>query len=418
MRSPRRRLVVAAALASLVVIVLIAGVILTTTTAGCGPAQRLSLQGVLSLCPRPTPVAAVVPTPSPSSSAAGTPSVFGTPSPSKSVVAGTPASGPAAFPPFKAPTGSDTGPTFDLNCRLPVYAGPPGSGGFITFPGGNFIADPASASKAMAPVHAPSPPPSLYTGGFGSAGLSYSSAYSRWLPIPFSSVTPDGSRFIYESLHSTIYVVKVATGDASEVGVGRDWHIIGVENEGIYATIPNTVMDVPAPPGLWLIAYSGAVKQITKTGYWQVAASGAAYGEARLFPVGGGPNNTIIRLDLKTNAVVDWFTRGGGRSTVYGIDATGNALISVDYTTNEGELWITAAPMVGVPIFSTGQGLSLTGHPIADSHGIWLPMVYNASAQGVALYVMGDGLYWMSGAAIQPTKIQAESGTQLANGCV
>jgi hypothetical protein len=346
-----------------------------------------------------------------------TPSVFGSPTPSTSPVVATPDSGPAAFPPFRAPTAGDQGPTLELSCRIPVSAGPLGSGGFITFPGGKFTADPTSAAKAMSPVHAPSPPPSVFNGSYGSAGLSYSLAYTRWLPVSLSSVTPDGSRFVYGSPHFAIYVVDVASGDASEVGAGRNWNIVGVQNEGIYATILSNSLGVHDPPGLWLIPYSGEVTQITKTGYWQAAASGAAYGQANLSGVAGDPNNTIIRLDLRSGAVTDWFIRLDGWSNVFAIDGAGNALITVGYSNGEGELWITTAPKIAVPILNTDQGLFLTGHPFTDSHGIWLPIAYHLSP-GVALYVVGDGLYWMSGASIAPTRIQAESGTQLAGGCI
>jgi len=35
-------------------------------------------------------------------------------------------------------------PPIQLSCTLPVFAGPPGSGGFITFPSGSFTPDPKS----------------------------------------------------------------------------------------------------------------------------------------------------------------------------------------------------------------------------------------------------------------------------------
>jgi hypothetical protein len=48
------------------------------------------------------------------------------------------------------------------------------------------------------------------------------------------------------------------------------------------------------------------------------------------------------------------------------------------------------------------------GPPVADSHGLWFVFYYQAPpySQGVALYVPGTGLYWMS-----------SYGVQLAGGC-
>jgi hypothetical protein len=284
-----------------------------------------------------------------------------------------------------------------MNCRLPVYVGPPGSGGFIVFPGATFIGDPTSA------VTLPSPSPgSGY--GQGNTGLSYDGTYARWLPVPYSQVSPDGSRYAHASADS-VYVENVATGSTIELGQGHAWAIIGVQNQGVYATIVNQ-------PGLWLLPYAGAVQQITKTGYWQMASSDAAYGGS-LSAVPNGIANTIIRLDLKSGTVSDWFTRGGAVSTSFGFDSRGNALIYVAYFVSGGgtEMWITTGSKDRFPVFdSVHLQISASGAPIGDSHGIWFPAYVNSypsPTQGILLYAPGSGLYWMSNA-----------GTQLAGPCI
>jgi hypothetical protein len=202
-----------------------------------------------------------------------------------------------------------------------------------------------------------------------------------------------------------VYVENVDTRTTIELGEGHAWTIIGVENEGVYATIVNQA-------GLWLLPYSGAAKQVTKAGYWQMAASGAAYG-GTASAVPSGVANTIVRLDLKTGAVSNWFTRGGAQSYMFGFDAHGNALISVNYFVSGGgnEIWITTGPKDRVPMFGSRQNVQASGQPVADKHGIWFPLYYNggygASTQGIGLYVIGKGLYWMS-----------SIGTSLAGGCV
>jgi hypothetical protein len=217
-----------------------------------------------------------------------------------------------------------------MNCRLPVYVGPPGSGGFIVFPEGAYIGDPKSAVTMPSPSPgSPSPAPGY---GQGYSGLSYDRAYSRWLPVPYAQVSPDGSRYAHTSPDS-IYVENVATGATIELGEGHAWAIIGVQNDGVYAIIVNE-------PGFWLLPYSGASKQITAAGYWPMASPVAAYG-GTTSAVPQGIANTIIRHDLKSGAVSDWFTRGGAQSSMYGFDAHGNALILVAYFANYAgsEMW-------------------------------------------------------------------------------
>src|SRR5579864_5414408 len=128
--------------------------VLTTTSLGCGPASRLGLKGISSHC-RTTAVVIPLasPTPTPSVFPTFRPPVQETPSPippaTPPVSAPLPTSGPgapyigpasSAFPPFTFPasSGGVASGTYPLSCRLPVYAGPPGSGGFIQFPSGTF----------------------------------------------------------------------------------------------------------------------------------------------------------------------------------------------------------------------------------------------------------------------------------------
>jgi hypothetical protein len=406
LRALRGRPAVAAILVSVLTLVVVGSVIITTTSLGCGPAQKLGLKGLLNHCKASGPVAVVTSSPGPSGSPTGTPTTFPPFTPPASAtdtpppLATPPDTGPAsgAYPPYYPPasgSGSTVVPGRTLSCRLPVYVGPAGSGGFIVFPGGSYVADPSSAVTIPSPSPgSPSPPPY----GQGYAGLSYDRAYSRWLPVPFTNVSPDGSRYAHVSPDS-IYVENVATGVTTELGVGHAWAIVGVENQGVYASIINQA-------GLWLLPYSGAAQQITSTGYWQLASADAAYGTTTS-AVPQGVANTIIRLDLKTGAVANWFIRGGAQSSVFGFDAHGYPLMYVNYFASGGgyEMWLASSPTNWVPIFGSGQGLTTYGPPIADSNGVWFPMYYN-STSGIALYVAGSGFYWMS-----------SLGTQLSGGC-
>jgi hypothetical protein len=278
------------------------------------------------------------------------------------------------------------------------------------FPGGNFIADPNS--NVTIPATSPTAPPVGGPGpGYGQSygSLSYDHQFSRWVPVPTNQVSPDGSRYAYPAADG-IYVVSVANGRQTELGEGHAWTIAAVLSDGVYAGDPNA-------GGLWFLPFSGAPKQITKTGYWRAASSGAAYGTSTS-AVPQGASNSIIRLDLKTGATQEWFSRQGSQSGVTGFDGKGNAIINVSYLNGSGqELWIStsstkASPIAGWtnPQYGGASGFNSYSTPIADSHGVWFAgnyqVPYGQSATGVALYVPDSGFYWMS-----------SIGGQLAGGC-
>jgi hypothetical protein len=410
----RNRPLVAVAI-SVVSVLLVVSAITITTPLRCGPARALGLKNIASGCvtvstvstPRPV---AIIPTPT-SPHATGTePPPFGNPA-SGAYPQGNPASPSGTYPPFynPGPNGSVDTP-LPLDCRLPVYAGPPGSGGFIVFPGGSFIPD--QSSSVTLPATSPTPPsvggPGPGYGGY--AGLSYDRQFSKWVPVQANQVSPDGSRYAYPGTDG-IYVVDVATGTQSKVGEGHSWAIAAIQSDGVYAGDPNA-------GGLWVLPFAGTPRQITKTGYWRAASKTAAYGTATS-AVPQGASNTIQRLDLATGSAVDWFMRPGTQSSISGLDGRGNAIISVVYLNGSGnEIWIatgaTSASSIVRFVYpaygGAGRGFISNNTPVADSHGIWFAGSYSdgygSNATGLALYVPGSGFYWMS-----------SYGAQLAGGC-
>ena len=414
MRNLRSTKVLASVLVGVLTLAVIGVVLATMTPVGCG----LGLKTLSNRCANF--VASTIPTPSPFPSAKpGAPPPYTPPAsapyyPPASAPYYPPASGPIppdigpssyAYPPFipasSGPSGTDFAPALSLSCRLPVYAGPPGSGGFIVFPGGTFVADPNSS--VTLPAGAPSPLPQM---GYGSPGLSYDHAYAKWLPVPLSWVSPDGSRYAYNSPNS-IYVQDVADSNNVELGSGRAWSIVAVQPEGVYASVVQTA-------GLWLLPYSGSARQIATTGYWQAAAAGAAYGTATS-AVPQGASNSIIKLDLATGAISDWFGRPGSQASVSGFDAKGDPIIQVSYTTPQAtEWWLTTAPSEGVPLatsngYYTQVAFQFQGTPVGDSHGVWFPanIPGTQNVSGVVLVVPSSGIYGMS-----------NIGGQLAGPCV
>jgi len=244
--------------------------------------------------------------------------------------------------------------------------------------------------------------------GQGFSGLSYDSAYSRWLPVQTRAISPDGGRYAYVSSDS-IYVITVASGAQSELGQGHSWSIVGVGAQGVYASFVNQ-------SGLWLLPFSGAAQQITTSGFWQQVSNDAAYGTPTSAVPQGAVNN-IIRVDLKTGAISDWFTHEFAQSSVAGLDNHGHPIIYVNYFIGGSEIWIAAGPKDALAIAgwygANGyyHGFSSYDTPIADSHGIWFAgnytNPYGGQASGLALYVAGSGLYVLSGIV-----------GQLAGGCV
>ena len=319
-----------------------------------------------------------------------------------------PASGPyppqaypasASYPPFYPPASSGpVGATLPIDCRLPVTAGPPGSGGFIAFPGGTFIADPASSVALPTPSPGEATPPPGPGPGYGYAqGLSYDRPLSRWVPVPANQVSPDGSHYAYTS-PSGLYIVQVSTGTQVEVGEGHPWLVVSVQNDGVYAGDANA-------GGLWFFSTLGTSRQVSSSGYWQAGTSTAAFGTPTS-AVPQGATNVIVRLDLKTGKVANWFTREGTQSQVAGFDLKGDLIVYVRYlNVSAMEVWVvtgptSAAPITGVDFGYYSQGFNPTGNPIADSHGVWFAGTwsqgYGSNQNGVALYVAGSGFYWMS----------------------
>jgi hypothetical protein len=281
-----------------------------------------------------------------------------------------------------------------------VYAGGPGSGGFIVFPGGTFIADPRSAVNLPSPSPAATPAQQQQGPGYGPnfPGLSYDQRYSRWLPVPATWVSPDGAHYAYTGTDG-IYIGNIANGAQTEVGEGHSWAIVGVQSAGVYASNLGA-------SGLWLFPFSGPSRTITSAGYWQAVSAEAAYGTATS-AVPQGATNVIIRLDLNTGSVTDWFTREGKQSSVIGLDRQGNAVINVYFLNGSGsEVWIATGPTSASAIAGRAYyGFQANGTAVAEGHGIWFSgygsTIYGGNASGVALYVPGRGLYFMSGIAGQ-----------------
>lgn len=416
MRGSQTSKIIAAVALTAVTVGVIGVVLVAMTPIGCGPTKALGMKSISNRCAKPVAAASPYPSakpgykpgyyPPPSSDPPYNPPYkppvtppyppYNPPATAPINPDGTPAS--PAYPPYFPPASGSNGmiPAMNLSCRLPVHVGQPGSGGFIVFPGGTFVADPASAVSL--PGVAATPPPRM--GQPNWSWLSYDKAFSKWLPVPLSWVSPDGSRYAFPSTNS-IWVHNVADGTHVLLGEGQPWTVVAFLSEGVYASAADS-------GGLWLLPLSGAPRQIATIGFWRAAAAGAAYGTPTS-AVPQGASTGILKLDLKTGAVTDWFSRPNSQATVLGFDAQGYPIVQLFFQAQTGtraEIWLSTGPSTGVLLAGSPgayyyYGPSLQGPPVADSHGIWFqaylqyaPAPYSNS--GMVMYMPGSGMYWMS----------------------
>ena len=420
----------AVVLVTMLTLGLVGAVVLTTTSSGCGVANRAGLR--LATCITSGPVAHVGqpsttpgkglpppasspsdnPSPQPYNPGASdnnppyNPGASAYPPYNPGASAGNPYGGPASgsAPPLPHAASGSVPPGVAVSCRLPVFAGGPGSGGFIVFPGQNFIADPRSAVSAPSPSPgsaSPTPPPQYGPGWpTGFYGLTYDAGYAKWLPVPYAWVSPDGKHYAYP-LGGDIYVQNVASGTQLDLAEGKGFWVLDAENDGVYVTTPNQ-------PGLWFLSYAGTTSQLTNLGFWQAVGGGAAYGTPTS-SVPQGASNTIQKLVLSTGSITDFFTQPNAQSTVTGFDGQGHPVIQVYYPGSQnvpgGQAIFIATAAGAIPIATMTYGPYTppfpSGTPIADSHGLWFSV-----GGGVVLFT-NNAWYWM-----------ASIGGQLAGQCL
>lgn len=390
--------------AAVVGIAVIGTVVVTITPAGC----RLGMHGTacdstvaVVTSPSPTHFQTATPRltilPSPTSESTPFPSPPVTPTPAPVLPPFYYQASQAAPPEYYQIASGPAPASLGLNCRLPIFGGP-GGGGFISFPGGTFTADPRSA------VILPSPPisyPPPQGGSYSSSmfGLTYDQAVDQWLPVRWRWVAPDGMHYAFTyNGGEGIIVVDVKSGARRELGQGYIWHLLDVESTGVYAAVG---FPGQQQPGMWWLPFSGtgslsSGSLITGADYWQGVSAGFAYGSEFI----GAP--TIIKqLDLKTGAESRLFEVEGSQSTVVGFDAAGHPLIVSSNIAGVSELWF--APGLGTAQIVGALNVQYEDwyNMITDSHGIWISGVD-------AIYLMIPGKAKWTVALIN---------TQLAGGC-
>lgn len=276
-----------------------------------------------------------------------------------------------------------TGTPSGLACRLPVdspttsSSDPPG--GWITFPGGDFARDPESLPGRLS-AHVPS----------------YDRPFSRWVPVEYQNLAPDGASYI---LHNDVslpnndfYLVDVKTGTRKFALSGNgppqaqaSWTIIEYAQEGVYLWSTGIV----TVPGLWLLdPTKGTVRLIDGSHYWGAVADGAAWA---LDPPFGATANTyrIYRLDLGSGAITTWYE---GSTPIRLLSPTPDGDVLVSYGEyGSGRLELLRSPNQLLPL-DVPSDFPQIYEAFLSEPGVWLPFPQN----GLALYERGQGVRIMT----------------------
>jgi hypothetical protein len=276
-----------------------------------------------------------------------------------------------------------------MTCKLPVVTD--NDGGWVTFPGGSYQPDP----KANV---------SLPHGSSFPLSKSYDKAVERWLPVPRDQISPDGKHYAYADLPAVdstpVHVVDLPSGATHAFNPGTpptdsSWIAVDYENEGVYLTAqPNGPAGLV---GLWLLDPSnGAVKAIDTSHGWQYISGGGAWGTSdALTGHGPGPGSRLVRMDLKSGAIVSWYKRTDVEFTVAGADGSGHPILRTSNGSAPQLIVITAANAATILFPAPGSAvpsLSNIVHPVTDAHGIW----FGDTGGSISLYTPGTGIKKMA----------------------
>jgi hypothetical protein len=290
-----------------------------------------------------------------SSTSQGTPSPTVPESPSASI-------SPSLYQPpaTSAPLASESPTGQTGTCRLPFSEISEAKGGFILYPGGERQDDPSST--VALPGNTP--------GQIGvNPGLTYDIATGTWVPVPARWLAPGGQTYAYADFRAnSIRAVTVASGSSGYVTTSGNWQLIGVRDDGVYASQPNTL-------GAWFIGFGSQPQQIVDHGSWDTFANGALWGT--------DASRTLVRHDVASSAETTWGSVLSV-SSIAGFDASGEPVV---YT--GGAFAIHHANGTTTPVWAGTNGLVASGYAFGDSHGIWFEVDGSSGLVGAP----GSGIY-------------------------
>jgi hypothetical protein len=303
-----------------------------------------------------------------------------------------------------------------VTCRLPfgglidtTTGGPARRGGFISFPGAAFRADPAADLRAGGDGGFVTVATPQLNGGDAEA---YDGQRHRWLPTRLSLIAPDGSSYAYSELNG-LHVVDVGSAaDRLLPGTNathRSFYPVAFTASEIYV-LEGAEQTSPTPVALTLWAVdpnSGQQRQVsTAATASAIVASGAAWTTA-INPAdphpwqqspyeGSAANDQLLHVDLQSGVASTWFYRPGAFVGPVGFDREGHPVVVV-VNSAASELWLLRGPQTGDRIY-VGPGAynpanrmridHVLSAGVTDATGIWF---VNGDG-GVVLYTPAGGV--------------------------
>ena len=299
-----------------------------------------------------------------------------------------------------------------FTCSVPAYSVARDGqliGGFVSFPGGSFKADPAAAlvvANGME-VHTVAQPVLK-----GTVGLSFDASFSRWVPASPEVFSSDGSEYAWTErnvapyrLHITRVVDGTDRSFAVEKPLDSDHYgsipvPLGLTKDGVFLTY-----GWEGEWGVWrLDLASGSLTKIT-------GLPSPSYGAGAIWlELQRGPNrvgmysdgDTLARLDPKSGVVQDWFHRDSAVVRHLGFDQDGNPWVKAmtfrSMDPHVLEIWRVRAP--GQPeLILSDQNISRV---ITDKHGTW--------------FANETGTYLFSGGRLQ--RVSSASVSEVVGPCM
>lgn len=310
----------------------------------------------------------------------GSPSTYASPLTSSTPVTQT--TSPLASP-FSSPS-LPAAVAANLACRLPAIT--PVTGGYdrgwITFPGGTFLRDPANLAVRQETLP------------------SYDQAIGAWVPVEPEKVAPDGASYVLTGYNSAppFYLVDAKTGNRRLILPeeregpiqGSAWKVIQYASEGIYLWTGNAGMEIPVP-GLWLLSpETGVVRLVDGSHYWGKVQGGVAWGLDE--PNTRASASKVYRLDLSTGKVTTVYE---SKSDVRLLSPTTDGDMLIDY----GKIGSPRLALLGGLGSFAPIELPLGFPPIYNARmaepGVWLA-VFGEAWSGIALYLKGEGVTIMA----------------------
>jgi hypothetical protein len=257
-------------------------------------------------------------------------------------------------------------------CRLPITwstgpsSNPSPNGGFLTFPGATFAADP---NAHMEPT--------------GEYWVTYNATTQKWLPVLRQFASPDGTKYLFFTLGNgtVMRITNATTGGQYDLdNEGKMWSPVGLDDTAAYAM-------GEARTGLWKLPLRvGPAVQLANGGWWGLISGGAAWGFASQSVPVGAPT-VLRRLDLASGTSKDFATFTDPVQFV-GVDLDGLPIMA----SSDGRSLFTlsaSGDQTQIPIsFSLPKGLDVGYSPyavIGDRNGLWI-----AGPDGIYLYRNGS----------------------------